>query len=675
MSIAFSCACGRSLRAGPHLAGKKTKCPGCGAVLTIPAAGEEAPAAPPAPKPKPAPAAAQVTAPVAPTAAPIASAVTCTCGKRIATKPEWAGKTIKCPACENRIKVPAAAAPIVPAAAAAKPAPAKRPAPPPPPVDEDDPFGGDDSEGLPADFDPETGGYQGFSDNGDADSDDDNEAPAPRKGKQAPAKKGGSKVLFLSLVGVLLLAAAGAGYFAFFFKPEMFATGTTPPAVKPVVPVKPGAGDADDEPDPKKPLAKIGPKTSAADPDDPTEPKTPDPTDPDAKLPEPKKSPDVKGDLPVVPPPVVDDLPLPPSEKPEKKVEPKKSGLPTEAAPKFGPPPLTLPKIELDPDEPKEGPGKQSVLDFVPGDAVSFSVFRVGAFLDSPSGAKAVELAGPGYEAFTKDLQEKLKLDPKDIRTVVAAFMTVPTDPKKLQDNAIVLVETAKPFDLTPVTKDADAKFEIAGKQAFSKKGVPMILVLVSPTQIMAGPKEMVTAALTQPSKQGPLSASLKEAAASKALVFLAFQVTEEAAKLRDEKLDPVRAMLNGADVIADAVAGQVTISEDKSLKLGLKLKYADADKAEKSKKAIEELVEQGSAFLTIGKKEIEKLPQGAKLASLGKSALASIKPALEGETLTVPIDFGATIGELAEIGMSVAPMMGPPGGPKGPAPKQIEKE
>ena len=191
MSIAFSCACGRSLRAGPQLAGKKTKCPGCGAVLTIPAAGEEAaPAAAPAPKPKPAPAAAQVTAPAA---APIASAVTCTCGKRIATKPEWAGKTIKCPACENRIKVPAAASPVVPAAAAAKPAPAKRPAPPPPPVDEDDPFGGDDSEGLPADFDPETGGYQGFSDNGDADADEDNEIPAPSQGERqdgCPGEKG-----------------------------------------------------------------------------------------------------------------------------------------------------------------------------------------------------------------------------------------------------------------------------------------------------------------------------------------------------------------------------------------------------------------------------------------------------------------------------------------------------
>ena len=148
MSIAFSCECGRNLRAGPNLAGKKTKCPGCGAVLTIPAASEEAASAPPppAPRPKPAPAAAQVTAP----AAPVAAAVTCTCGKRIATKPEWAGKTIKCPACENRIKVPAAAvaSPVVPAAAAAKPAPAKRPAPPPPPAEEDDPFGG---EGLGAD--------------------------------------------------------------------------------------------------------------------------------------------------------------------------------------------------------------------------------------------------------------------------------------------------------------------------------------------------------------------------------------------------------------------------------------------------------------------------------------------------------------------------------------------
>ncbi len=38
MSIVFHCACGRPLRASADNAGKKTKCPGCGQLLIIPAA-------------------------------------------------------------------------------------------------------------------------------------------------------------------------------------------------------------------------------------------------------------------------------------------------------------------------------------------------------------------------------------------------------------------------------------------------------------------------------------------------------------------------------------------------------------------------------------------------------------------------------------------------------------
>lgn len=44
MAIVFHCKCGRPLKASPEAAGKKTKCPGCNAVLTIP--GTPAPAAP-----------------------------------------------------------------------------------------------------------------------------------------------------------------------------------------------------------------------------------------------------------------------------------------------------------------------------------------------------------------------------------------------------------------------------------------------------------------------------------------------------------------------------------------------------------------------------------------------------------------------------------------------------
>lgn len=38
MAITFHCKCGRPLRAQPDAAGKKTRCPGCNQVLTIPGA-------------------------------------------------------------------------------------------------------------------------------------------------------------------------------------------------------------------------------------------------------------------------------------------------------------------------------------------------------------------------------------------------------------------------------------------------------------------------------------------------------------------------------------------------------------------------------------------------------------------------------------------------------------
>ncbi len=63
MSIVVACQCGKRFKAGDQYAGKRTRCPGCGQVLTIPAIASAAPvarSAPPRPKPPPAPTAATV---------------------------------------------------------------------------------------------------------------------------------------------------------------------------------------------------------------------------------------------------------------------------------------------------------------------------------------------------------------------------------------------------------------------------------------------------------------------------------------------------------------------------------------------------------------------------------------------------------------------------------------
>ena len=55
MPIPVRCACGKSLNAPDGLAGKRAKCPGCGSVISIPAAAGVKPAVPkPAPAPRPA---------------------------------------------------------------------------------------------------------------------------------------------------------------------------------------------------------------------------------------------------------------------------------------------------------------------------------------------------------------------------------------------------------------------------------------------------------------------------------------------------------------------------------------------------------------------------------------------------------------------------------------------
>jgi hypothetical protein len=49
MTIVFQCTCGRPLRASAEYVGKKTKCPGCGLILIIPAEDPKTSAATPVP--------------------------------------------------------------------------------------------------------------------------------------------------------------------------------------------------------------------------------------------------------------------------------------------------------------------------------------------------------------------------------------------------------------------------------------------------------------------------------------------------------------------------------------------------------------------------------------------------------------------------------------------------
>src|SRR5262245_58151248 len=102
MTIQLSCpSCQAALKVGEHLGGKRVKCPRCGQPVAVPAG------------------AALVGAPAAPSGAGVGAAATpppadaavvaCPgCSVKLRAKPEWAGKTLKCPKCAGLIAVPAA---------------------------------------------------------------------------------------------------------------------------------------------------------------------------------------------------------------------------------------------------------------------------------------------------------------------------------------------------------------------------------------------------------------------------------------------------------------------------------------------------------------------------------------------------------------------------------------
>lgn len=98
MPIAVRCACGKSINAPDQLAGKKAKCPSCGAALSIPDG-----------------ASAKQSASKATTGGPTSAAkelpiyVTCECGKKLTAPAKMAGKSVQCPTCRQLVKIPKAA--------------------------------------------------------------------------------------------------------------------------------------------------------------------------------------------------------------------------------------------------------------------------------------------------------------------------------------------------------------------------------------------------------------------------------------------------------------------------------------------------------------------------------------------------------------------------------------
>lgn len=102
MPIPVKCGCGKSLSAPDSLAGKRAKCPACGAPVAIPAAGAPAPAMAPSSGKAPA---AGIQGPLAKTAAAFPYACP-TCEKEVPVTPAIAGTRIVCPGCGGDLFLP-----------------------------------------------------------------------------------------------------------------------------------------------------------------------------------------------------------------------------------------------------------------------------------------------------------------------------------------------------------------------------------------------------------------------------------------------------------------------------------------------------------------------------------------------------------------------------------------
>src|SRR5262245_27428214 len=82
MSVIVSCRCGQQFKTHDRHAGKRVPCPGCGQVMTVPAA------------------------PLAPPASSGGVRAQCGCGWSNSLPREYEGKTVRCPSCQGAVLVP-----------------------------------------------------------------------------------------------------------------------------------------------------------------------------------------------------------------------------------------------------------------------------------------------------------------------------------------------------------------------------------------------------------------------------------------------------------------------------------------------------------------------------------------------------------------------------------------
>ncbi len=210
MSIAFTCPCGKPLRAAAEYAGRGVKCPNCGKTLTIPSRSGD---------PVRVAAARSDSRPAAPAPADGYIRFNCACGKAMQAKAQYAGRLARCPGCGDNVFIPKDGADDriragKPSSLASRtPLPPKKAPPPADDFDEEPDFDEVDEVDEAEDLEeaPEERPSRRKAPKARADEDDDRPRPKKKPTKKKGKKGSGGLWLVLGLAAVLLLLLAGGG--------------------------------------------------------------------------------------------------------------------------------------------------------------------------------------------------------------------------------------------------------------------------------------------------------------------------------------------------------------------------------------------------------------------------------------------------------------------------------
>ena len=268
--------------------------------------------------------------------------------------------------------------------------------------------------------------------------------------------------------------------------------------------------------------------------------------------------------------------------------------------------------------------GDLSLLDMVPADTFAFVQIRIGEFLATASGKKALE-AVPAERI--REVFGKFGIAPADLKEIVAVLPVAPIDPDAA-DKAFLLISSEKPIDIAKFEAAEGVTKKVMGGRPIhvvteKKENKTFAIHFITPRKAMIGQESAFTVAGI-PRTDGPLSGLISEGKANRQLLFAGFRLPSDIAK-------------DAPPFAARAQRGTVIVADEK-LKFTLKLTYADAVQAVEAKNAFDELLKADLALPPV----LGELP-----VAVIRKGWPNVKASVKGVHLVASMQIDSTIGDL----------------------------